>query len=221
MVAVLILSMNTAPPVLTWLLFSARSVSTSSLRLKGFPTSTVILCGNRQSFSIDTMSWAETPPTPYLADSRDVRFHVWQDVCQTWKVAGQSFRLSFLRWQLPICEFTSLDNSPTCQSGRMMGWRVHSDMSRPTPGTHTAATSWKQYPFSDTGQSQMDVTHPTSDGWTLHSCWLDLPQRRTFIILTIMIDEIVKNARPNRPSGKMCTHSPRFSFSRIKSIPFW
>lgn len=89
-VAALTLSVNTAPPVLTWLLFSARSVSTSSLRLKGFPTSTVILCGHRQSSEVDTRSSCDpqevsknTPSPSYLADSRDVGLHVWQNIGQT------------------------------------------------------------------------------------------------------------------------------------------
>lgn len=70
-VAALTLSVNTAPSALTWLLFSARSVSTSSLRLKGFPTSTVILCGHRQELwgwrQVMWPTWSEQRYTlPYL-----------------------------------------------------------------------------------------------------------------------------------------------------------
>lgn len=46
--------------VLTWLLFSARRVSTRSLTLNGFPTRTVILWRQRNMLKTKNTSWSQT-----------------------------------------------------------------------------------------------------------------------------------------------------------------
>lgn len=86
--------------VLTWLLFSARRVSTRSLTLNGFPTRTVILWKttkyvkkNKKPSKIRTHPGVRLKAS-HLARARNVGLHVGQHVAQTWHEAEKKWCVS-------------------------------------------------------------------------------------------------------------------------------
>lgn len=84
------------------------------------------------------------PFVSYLPDARHVGLHVGQNVAQTYRWA-QSEHFLQPREEAPGERGERATGhqrwySPTCQRGRMMGWREHSVINRPTPDEEGMST---------------------------------------------------------------------------------